>query len=570
MNVRDERPWAASYPPGVPLDVDIPDESLVDLFEASVRRYGPKVALDFFGATTTYSHLGDQVARGAEVLRRLGVGPGDRVAIILPNCPQHVVAFYAVLRLGAVVVEHNPLYTHDELEFQLGNHLPRVVIAWDKVAPMAHEIGSQIGVGSVLAVSLPAAMPLKMRLLLRLPVPKARESRAALTAPAPGLWKWDQLVAHTPALRDDYPRPTADDTALLQYTGGTTGRPKGAVLTHRNLRANAEQGLVWLPGIRRGEEVVYGVLPLFHAYGLTLCLTFAIAAGATLVLFPRFDVDLMLDAQKRRPATFLPAVPPIYATLAEAAREKDVDLTSIRYAFSGAMALPRETAELWESATGGVLVEGYGLTETSPVATGNPVDANRPGTIGVPLPSTEAKVVDRDDPTKEVAPGEPGELLLRGPQVFREYWHRPEESAVMVLDDGWIRTGDVVVMDDDGYFTIVDRIKDLIITGGFNVYPSEVEAAMRQIAGVADAAVVGVPSEHSGEEVMAAVVMEPGARFDEAAVREAARERLTPYKVPKRVFEIDELPRTVIGKILHRQVKDQLQQRQSAPGSKQA
>jgi long-chain acyl-CoA synthetase len=561
MNPAHMRPWAASYPPGVPLDVEIPDESLVDLLDRSVRRFGPKTALDFFGATTSYTQLGRQVARAAEVLRRLGVGPGDRVALILPNCPQHVVAFYAALRLGAVVVEHNPLYTHEELEFQLGNHHPSVIVAWDKVARMADEIGSGIGAGAVLAVSLPAAMPLKLRVALRLPVAKARESREAITGRARGLWSWDDLVAHTPALREDYPRPTSADTALLQYTGGTTGRPKGAVLTHRNLRANAEQGLAWLPGLRQGEEVVYGVLPLFHAYGLTLCLTFAMAVGATLVLFPRFDVDMMLEAMERRPATFLPAVPPIYAKLAEAARERDVDMTSIRYAFSGAMALPRSTAELWESVTGGVLVEGYGLTETSPVVTGNPVDANKPGTIGVPLPSTEARIVDRDDPSKPVAPGEPGELLLRGPQVFHGYWNRPEETAGVVLEDGWIRTGDVVVMDDEGYLTVVDRIKDLVITGGFNVYPSEVEEALRQVPGVADAAVVGVPAEQGGEDVVAAVVMEPGAAFDEDSIREASRERLTAYKVPRRVFVLEELPRTVIGKVLHRQVKDELEKR---------
>ncbi len=563
MNTPEGRPWAASYPPGVPLDVEVPDESLVELLEASVRRFGPKVALDFFGATTTYTELGRQVDQAAEALRRLGVGPGDRVAVILPNCPQHVVAFYAILRLGAVVVEHNPLYTHEELAFQLGDHLPKVVIAWDKIAPMAEEIGRGLGTGTVLAVGLPSAMPLKLRLALRLPVAKARESRSAITGPTPGLWSWDRLVSRTPALRHDHPRPQPTDIALLQYTGGTTGRPKGAVLTHRNLRANAEQGLAWLPGIRRGEEVVYGVLPLFHAYGLTLCLTFAMAVGATLVLFPRFDVDMMLEAMKRRPATFLPAVPPIYATLADTAQERDVDLTSIRYAFSGAMALPRRTAERWEKATGGVLVEGYGLTETSPVATGNPVDDNRPGTIGVPLPSTEARVVDREDPGKAVPLGEPGELLLRGPQVFREYWNRPDETAAALLEDGWVRTGDVVVMDADGFITIVDRIKDLIITGGFNVYPSEVEEALRQVPGVADAAVVGLPSEHSGEDVAAAVVMEPGAEFDEERIREAARARLTAYKVPRRVFPLEELPRTVIGKVLHRQVKDELEKRQT-------
>lgn len=560
MNASGERPWANSYAPGVPLDIDVPEESLVDLLETSVRRFGPKVALDFFGSTTTYTQLGRQVAQGAEVLRRMGVGRGDRVALILPNSPQHVVAFYAVLRLGAIVVEHNPLYTPEELEVQLRDHQPKVVIAWDKVAPTAERILRGMGSGTVLAVGLPAALPLTKRLALRLPIAKAKESRDAMTVPAPGLWKWDRLVAKTPALAEDFPRPGSSDTAVLQYTGGTTGRPKGAILTHRNLRANAAQGRTWVPGLTDGEEVVYAVLPLFHAYGLTLCLTFAMSIGATLVLFPRFDVDMLLDAQQRRPATFLPAVPPIYEKLARTASERGVDLTSIRFAISGAMALPRETAELWESVSGGLLVEGYGMTETSPVALGNPIGpSRRVGAIGVPFPSTEVRVVDRDDPAKPVPTGQRGELLLRGPQVFAGYWNLPDETAATLLEDGWIRTGDVVVMDDDGFFTLVDRIKELIITGGFNVYPTEVEEALRQVPGVLDAAVVGLPSPQGGEEVTAAVVLEPGASFDEAALRDATRERLAAYKVPRRVYALDDLPRSVIGKVLRREVRDQLE-----------
>lgn len=565
MNTSGDRPWATSYAPGVPLDIDVPEESLVDLLETSVRRFGPKVALDFFGATTTYTQLGQQVAQGAEVLRRLGVGRGDRVALILPNSPQHVVAFYAVLRLGAIVVEHNPLYTPEELEVQLRDHEPKVAIAWDKVAPRAEKILRSMGAGTVLAAGLPAALPLTKRLALHLPVAKARESRDAMTASAPGIWRWDRLVARTPALADDFPRPDGSDTAVLQYTGGTTGRPKGAILTHRNLRANAAQGRAWVPGLTDGEEVVYAVLPLFHAYGLTLCLTFAVSLGATLVLFPRFDVDMLLEAQRRRPATFLPAVPPIYEKLARTAPERGVDLTTIRFAISGAMALPRETAELWESVSGGLLVEGYGMTETSPVALGNPIGpSRRVGAIGVPFPSTEVRVVDRDDPTKAVPPGQPGELLLRGPQVFAGYWNRPDETAGTLLEDGWIHTGDVVVMDHDGFFTLVDRIKELIITGGFNVYPTEVEEALRQVPGVMDAAVVGLPSTQGGEDVTAAVVLEPGASFDEAAVREATRERLAAYKVPRRVYVLDDLPRSVIGKVLRRKVRDQLEQLQKA------
>ncbi|MGN6574351.1 MAG: AMP-binding protein, partial [Nocardioides sp.] len=298
---------------------------------------------------------------------------------------------------------------------------------------------------------------------------------------------------------------------------------------------------------------------LFHAYGLTLCLTFAVSIGATLVLFPRFDVDMVLAAMRRRPATFLPAVPPIYQRLATAAQERHVDLTSIRYAISGAMSLPASTAQLWESVTGGLLVEGYGMTETSPVALGNPVGpTRRRGSVGVPFPSTEVRVVDRDDPSRDLPHGEAGELLLRGPQVFREYWNRPGETAAVVLEGGWIRTGDVVEMDDAGFFRIVDRIKELIITGGFNVYPSEVEDALRRLPGIADAAVVGLPSPEAGEDVVAAVVLEPGARLDEGAARDSCREHLAAYKIPRRFVVVEELPRSIIGKVLRRQVRDEL------------
>ena len=552
------RPWLSSYAPGVPARVEVPDQSLVDLLEGSVERFGPRAALDFFGATTSYAVLGDRVDRASEALRRMGVEAGDRVALVLPNCPQHVVAFYAVLRLGAIVVEHNPLYTPQELQHQLGDHGATVAIVWDKAVPAVQQVAANTAVEQVIAVDLSAALPLVKRLMLRLPVRQARAARGAMTAPAHGVPQWDHLVAQASPLDPEHPRPGAGDIALLQYTGGTTGIPKGAILTHRNLLANALQGRAWVPGLVDGQETIYAVLPLFHAYGLTLCLTFAVGIGATLVLFPRFDVGQVLEAMARRPATFLPAVPPIYERLATAARERGVDLSSVRFSISGAMALPAETVELWENVSGGLLVEGYGMTEASPVALGNPVSqGRRTGTVGVPFPSTEARVVDPEDPTRELGLGERGELLVRGPQVFSGYWQQPEQTAEVLLPDGWLRTGDMVVMDADGFVTVVDRIKELIITGGFNVYPSEVEAALRRVEGVVDAAAVGVPGKN-GEEVVAAVVLEDGATTDGEAVREASREYLAAYKVPRRVVVVDDLPRSLIGKVLHREVRESL------------
>ncbi|MDN4175110.1 long-chain-fatty-acid--CoA ligase [Nocardioides sp. SOB77] len=547
--------WADSYAPDVPLRLDHPDRSLVDQLALTVERHAAAVALDFLGRETTYAALAGQVERAAEGLRRLGVGPGDPVALLMPNCPQHVVAFYAVLRLGAVVVEHNPLYTAEELRGPFRDHGARVAVVWDKVAPVVGALREDSAIEHVVAVDLTAALPLAKRLALRLPVAKARSARAELTAPAPGAVPWSELVA-APPLAADHPRPAPDDVALVLYTSGTTGAPKGAELRHRNLMANCVQGRAWVPGLREGEETFLVALPLFHAYGITISLLAGVLLGARLVLLPKPDVDLVLDAVRRRVPTFVPAVPPLYRRIAEEAERRGTSLRGIRYALSGAMPLPADLVERWEAATGGLLVEGYGLTETSPVVVGNPMSPKRrPGAIGVPFPDVEVRVADRDDPARDVPLGEPGELLVRGPQVFSGYRGRPEETAA-AFHDGWFRTGDVVTMSEDGFLTVVDRVKELIITGGFNVYPSEVEAALRSHPDVADAAVVGVAQAGSGsEEVVAAVVAEPGRTPDPAALEAHARRALTPYKVPRRFVVLDELPTNPMGKVLRREVQ---------------
>ena len=563
MAISTPRPWLASYADGVPDDIDPFEGSLYDLVRGSVEQYGGNVALEFFGATTTYSQLGDQIERAAEGLRLMGVQKGDPVALVLPNCPQHVVAFYAVLRLGGIVVEHNPLYTPRELRHQFEDHGARVVIAWDKVVATIQDFPPDVAVQSIVSVDVTRAMPFLTRAMLRLPIAKARESRAALTTKVRGTTPWQELVASAP-VDAHIIGPEASDIALIQYTSGTTGYPKGAVLTHANLGSNAAQARAWVPQVERGTSVVYAVLPMFHAYGLTLCLTFAMSMGSRLVLFPRFDADLVLKVVKQHPPTFLPAVPPIYDRLTKAAAAEAVSLEGIRIAISGAMPLSADVVEPWEAATGGYLVEGYGLSETSPVLMANPVAPNRKaGTVGLPLPSTEVRVVDPDEPTRDREPGAEGELIVRGPQVFSGYWRKPEESEAVFVpaDDGganWFRTGDIVAIDDEGFVRVVDRIKELIITGGFNVAPSEVEEAVRAHPDVEDCAVVGLPDEHSGEQVVAVVVLKDGATFDAAAIREFARAGLTPYKVPKRVVQADDLPRSLIGKVLRRQVRNGL------------
>lgn len=553
------QPWVRHYQPGVPAQIELPTESLASLYERSVREAPGSVALEFFGRETTYAQLGEQIERAAEGLRRIGVVAGDRVALILPNCPQHVVAFYAIVRIGAIVVEHNPLYTARELRHLFEDHGARVVIAWDAAVAKLREQPADITLDTIVSVNLLNAFPTVKRLALKLPLKKLKATRAKLTQPAPGTTSWEQLLS-CPRIDADVPRPAVDDVAVIQYTSGTTGQPKGAILTHSNLFANARQGEAWMHGAQYRSEVFYAILPMFHAFGMTLFMTYGILKQARLVLFPSFDVDLVLDAARTSPPTVYCAVPPIYEATAKRAKERGVSLASVKYCISGAMALHDDIVELWESEAGGLLVEGYGMTEASPVCLGNPfAPSRRTGTIGIPFPSTWMKVVDPDDPTVEVLQGERGELLVHGPQVFQGYWHNEEETAKSLLPGGWLRTGDIVTVDEDGFATIVDRAKELIITGGFNVSPSEVEQVLLAHPAVRGVAVVGIPNEEvGGERVVAALLAEAGAAPTYAELRSWCRERLTGYKTPREFYIVDEMPKSMLGKVLRAKVKEQV------------
>ena len=552
-----DAPWVRHYQPGVPAEIELPTESLVALYERSVREAGDSVATEFFGRTATYAELGDQIERAAEGLRRLGVKAGDRVALVLPNCPQHVVAFYAILRLGAIAVEHNPLYTERELRHIFEDHTARVAVCWDVAVPKLKALPEDVPLQRIVAVNLLNAFPTMKKLALHLPVKRLRETRDRLTQPAPGTMSWEKLL-DAPRLAASHPRPGVHDLAVIQYTSGTTGIPKGAMLSHFNLFSNARQGEAWMHGAQYRKETFYAILPMFHAFGMTLFLTYGILKQARLVLFPAFDVDLVLDAAKKSPPTVYCAVPPIYERTANRAKERGISLRSAKYCISGAMNLPDSVVELWESVSGGLLVEGYGMTEASPVCLGNPfAPSRRTGTIGVPFPSTLMRVVDTEDPTREVAQGERGELLIKGPQVFGGYWNNAEETARTLLPDGWLRTGDVVTVDADGFTTIVDRVKELIITGGFNVAPSEVEAVLRGHPDVTHASVIGVPARSGGERVVSVVVLRPGATLDEAALKAWCHERLAGYKVPREIVALNDLPRSMLGKVLRKQVREE-------------
>ena len=553
-----DRPWTKNYDPRTRSEIDLPETSMSHLMEGAVREVPQRVALEFFGATTTYGELGVQIQRVAEGLRQAGVVAGDRVAIILPNCPQHIVAFYAVIRLGAVVVEHNPLYTSQELRHMFEDHRAKAAIVWDKAAENVTSLPADVRPKHIFAVNMVEAMPLHMRAALKLPIKPLRASRDQLTAPARGTKPWKSLLKNE-RIDHEHPRPTAHDLALLLYTSGTTGAPKGVMLTHRNLEANARMGEEWIqPG---EDEVIYSVLPLFHAYGMTLGLSIAAICRARLVIFPTVDIDLMIKAMKKTMPTILPAVPPVYRRLLDAAAQRGISLEGVRYAVSGAMNLPPELVAEWEEQSGGYLVEGYGLTECAPLVACNPLNSTRrAGSIGVPFPDVDIRVVDPET-EQDVPLGAEGELWVRGPQRFRGYWKREEETLKTITPEGWLRTGDIVRLDHDYFLYVVDRIKEVIITGGFNVSPTEVEVALRAHDSVQDVAVVGLPRKGGGEMVVAAVIPAEGRAVDEAELREYCYGQITRYKVPRKIFEVEDLPRSMLGKTLRREVRQQLEEK---------
>ena len=553
------RPWLASYPDGVPADYAFPTVPLTRLLDDAVASFPSRTALAFQGARLSYRELKDVVDHLAAGLAGLGVGKGDRVAVVLPNCPQNVITVFAVLRLAAVVVQHNPVATATELQAQLRDSGARVVVCLDRGYETVAQVRAHTAVQHVVVTSIADYLPTRARLAMRLPLRSARRTRATVAAPlpagAPVLRFLELLRTSAPAAQ--VPLDPQTDVALLQYTGGTTGVAKGAMLTHANLVANAYMNRLWDVGGRPGQEVVLGVLPLFHVYGLTVCLNATLLLGGTLVLLPRFELAEVLAAIDRWRPTMLPGVPPIFKALADGAPLGGHDLSCLRVCVSGAMKLPVEVQQAFERVSGAVLVEGYGLTETSPSTHCNPIDEHRrAGSIGLPLPGTHCRIVAQDDPDREVPVGEPGELLVRGPQVFAGYWGGEPGDTVLTAD-GSLRTGDVAVMDERGFFTIVDRMKDLIVTGGFNTYPSEVEEVLRAHPEVQEAVVVGVPDRYRGETVKAFVVRTPGSEVTAEQLLEQCRTRLSAYKVPRAVDFRDELPHSVVGKVLRRLLLDE-------------
>jgi long-chain acyl-CoA synthetase len=506
-------------------------------------------ALDFYGRRLTYRELDRSANRFADALTRLGVRKGDRVAVMLPNVPQAVIAYYGALRVGAVVVQVNPLYVEREIEQQVRDAEARVLVALDLFYPRVAAVRANAGLEAVIVTSVRDALPWHLALLY--PLKAWREGTAVSVPKAPGVYDFQALLA---GADDEAPgvEVTPDDLALLQYTGGTTGVPKGVMLTHRNLVANTLQCRAWMPSLRDGAEVFLGVIPFFHVYGMTACMNLAIATGGLIVLLPRFATKDVLHAIVKSRTTIFMGVQAMYVAINNFPDVRRYDLSSIRICISGAGPLHVEVQERFEALTGGKVVEGFGLSEASPVTYVNPIFGRRiKGTIGLPLPDTEAKVMDVETGTREMPVGEAGELVIRGPQIMKGYWRRPDETAG-VLRNGWLHTGDIATVDADGYFTIVDRKKDMIKTKGENVYPRDIEEVLFRHPKIKDAVVVGVPEEFMGEMIKAYVVLREGETATEDEITAYCGRELAKFKVPKTVEFRQELPRTIVGKVLRR------------------
>jgi long-chain acyl-CoA synthetase len=543
-------PWLDSYPPGVPEHVELPSVNLARLLADAARDFPHAPALHFEGRTTSYAELAERAWRFAGTLASLGVTKGTRVGLILPNSPQAVIAFFGILRVGGVVVQNNPTYTERELEHQLGDAGVEVLVCLDLVYERVRALRQRVGIREVIVTSVIDELPAVKRVLAPY-TKRGRDASATIGRDEP-VRRWRELGRRADPKPPEAEVDPATDLALLQYTGGTTGLSKGVMLTHGNLTANVEQVRAWFPDADPGHEIMMAVLPFFHVYGLTVALLLGVRLRAALVLQPRWDLNQVLEAVDRYRPTLFPGVPTMYVAINRAVAAGGHDLSSIKACLSGAAALPLEVAERFERFSGGRLVEGYGLSECSPVALANPIYGKRKaGTIGMPLPDTQARVADPGDPSRTLPAGKPGELALRGPQVMLGYWNRPEETE-QVLRDGWLLTGDMAVMDDEGYFSIVDRKKDLIIAGGYNIYPREVEEVLYQHPKVSEVCVAGVPDSYRGESVKAFVVLREGEKVTVEELREFAKTKLASYKVPRLVEFRDELPKTIIGKPLRR------------------
>ncbi len=553
------RAWQDHYDRGVPLQVDDAGWTVPDLLDRAVDRFFHSPALFYYGRSITFGELDELTSRFALVLRNLGVRRGDRVALMLPNTPQAIIGYFGALRAGAVVVWMNPLYSAPEVEAQLVDSGSETLVALDLFYPRIAAVYERTPLKRIIVTRLCDFFPLSLRLLY--PIKARLSGRWVKVGKQPPTQDFVTLLRSVRASLngegDVSPRPRPDDLALLQYTGGTTGLSKGVMLTHRNLVVNAQQCRAWMPDFAEGKEIFLGVTPYFHSYGLSTTLHLAVMGGCEQILLPRFQVLEVMRAIERHRITVFSGIPTMFMAISEFERVGRYNLRSLRLCLSGANPLPADVQNRFEQLTGVTISEGYGLTEASPVTHCNPVHGTKvPGSIGLPFPGTECRIMDLETGRREVGEGEVGELTIRGPQVMQGYWNKQAETRA-VLRGGWLYTGDMASRDATGFFYLVDRKKDMIKTRGENVYPREVEEVLFRHPGVGDAVVVGLPDRKFGEVVKAYVVLRKGWSLAQSALTEHCRQSLATFKVPTLIEFRSEIPRTLIGKALRRALRDE-------------
>lgn len=542
--------WLKHYPSEIPTSITYDRKPLHAFLEESASRFAKKKALYFMGKEISFEALYVEAKKMASFMQKEGLKKGDKVAIMLPNCPQAVIGYYATLMAGAVVVQTNPLYKERELEYQLKDSEASFIICLDILLPTVTNVIPKTKIMHTIVTGIKDYLPFPKNMVY--PFIQKRQYKMVVKVEESEIThSWQKAISASETAYQEVDIDPMEDLALLQYTGGTTGYPKGVMLTHYNLVANVQMCDAWLYNTKGEEDIVLGVLPFFHVYGMTTVMNNSIMVGSKMVLLPKFDAKEVLKTIDKQKPTLFPGAPTIYIGLLNHPGLSNYDLSSIEACISGSAPLPIEIQEQFEKLTGGKLVEGYGLTETSPVTHANFVWEKRiNGSIGVPWPDTECKVVVMET-DEEAEIGEIGEIVVKGPQVMKGYWNNKEETD-QVLKDGWLFTGDLGYMDEDGYFYVVDRKKDMIIAGGYNIYPREVEEVLYEHEGIQEAVVAGVPDAYRGETVKAYIVLKTGSTLDEEELNRFCRKHLAAYKVPK-IYEFrTELPKTAVGKILRR------------------
>lgn len=550
------KPWVSQYPEQIPTTLDSDFELLPIYLKKTATKYPNKKALNFLGKEMTFKEIYVQSLRFANYLRNLGIKKGDRVAIMLPNSPQAVIAYYGILFADAIIVQTNPLYTERELEYQMNDSGATAIICLDLLINRVHSVKNNTKLKHIFVTSVRDYLPMIKKVLY----PLSKQPKAPEMPTDPSIHQFNYIMKISAPVEIELTNSSVDDVAILQYTGGTTGFPKGVMLTHKNLASNTLMSEKWLYKSRKGEEKILTVLPFFHVYGMTACMNLSIMCAYEMIIIPRFDPSLMLEAIKKYRPTLFPGAPTMYIALLNHPDLSKYDISCIHSCLSGSAALPVEVQEQFEKVTGGKLVEGYGLSEASPITHSNFLwDRRVSGSIGVPWPSTDAKIVSLET-GEELPVREIGELIVSGPQVMKGYWNRPEETAA-TLKDGWLYTGDLGYMDEEGFFYIVDRKKDMIIAGGFNVYPRDVEEVLYEHEAIQETVVIGVPDPYRGETVKAFIVLKEGKSVTESELDEFSRKYLAAYKVPRQYEFRTELPKTAIGKILRRTLVEEEKQK---------